>query len=135
MDHVPDLWWTFRLRRGAVATVFLHSWELLAGLLVLGAWRGFSWWLVAVIVGYGSHVLTDHLFNKGVPWRYSLLYRIDHRFRLSKLSPDWEFDHAHHRFRREINPTVRVIGWWKRIFSGGSREAGAERRYRYTRQP
>ena len=90
-DHGPDLWWTLALQRRPLAVVALHGWEWLTALIVLGFWTQFSWWLVAVIVGYGLHLVTDHLFNDGKPMSYSLIYRARHRFprgkSVSRLGP------------------------------------------------
>jgi hypothetical protein len=82
-DHAPDLWWTLALGRRPVAVWMLHGWEWLVGLVVLGVWVGFPWWLVAVLVGYGLHLITDHLFNSGGLGNYFLIYRARHRFQRS----------------------------------------------------
>ena len=113
LDHGPDLWWTFALRRQPVATFLLHGWELLAGLVVLGIWIGFPWWLLAVLVGYGLHLATDHLFNGGGLWNYSLIYRARYRFQLTRLADGWDFDHAYSVLRKEVPPAVMLIEWWK----------------------
>ncbi len=112
VDHAPDLWWTFALKRKPIATFLLHSWEWLTGLLVLGVWAGFPWCLVAVIVGYGLHVITDHAFNHGALWSYSLAYRAWHRFRMASLAPGWDFDYAFDVLRKEVPPAAMLIDWW-----------------------
>ena len=40
IDHSPDYWWTYALRREAMATLVLHGWEWLVGLVFLGIWIG-----------------------------------------------------------------------------------------------
>ena len=112
LDHGPDLWWTFALRREPVATFLLHGWEWLAALVVLGLWTGFPWWLLAVVVGYGLHLLTDHVFNGGRIWSYSLIYRARHAFRMEKLAPDWKMDHAYGVLQKEVPFAARLINWW-----------------------
>ena len=101
-DHTPDLWWAFALKLRPVAIVALHGWEWLAALIVLGVWTQFSWWLVAVIVGYGLHLVTDHLFNNGNLLSYSLIYRARHRFIKEKVSPRWDSERTHETLSQEL---------------------------------
>ncbi len=113
IDHAPDMWWAFALGRPPVATLALHAWEWLAGLTALGIESGFPWWLSAILVGLGLHLVTDHLFNKGGPWTYFLAYRALHRFQVNRLAPQWDFDHAYEVLKKEVPPAVRLIEWWK----------------------
>ena len=113
IDHAPDMWWTFALERKPVATFALHAWEWLAGLTALGIESGFPWWLSAILVGLGLHLVTDHLFNKGGLWTYFLTYRALHRFQVNRLAPQWDFDHAYEVLKKEVPPAVRLIEWWR----------------------
>ena len=112
LDHGPDCWWTFALGHKPVATFVLHAWEWLAGLVALGIWTGFPWWLVAVLSGYGLHLITDNLFNRGGTWSYSLVYRARHRFLVERLAPGWNLDRGYDVLRKEIPFAVRLIEWW-----------------------
>ena len=113
VDHGPDLWWHFALGREPTATFVLHSWELLTGLAVFGLWAGFPWWLMAVLLGYGLHISTDHVFNPGRLLSYSLVYRAYHRFKVARLAPDWDFDHAYGILRAEVPPAALLMKWWR----------------------
>jgi len=113
VDHSPDLWWSFALDRKPVSIVFLHAWEWLAGLVVAGIIIGFPWWLIAVTVGAGAHVVTDGLFN-GISLRsYSLVYRSRHRFDGTKLSPGSPDDDTYRILEQEVRPAILLIRWWK----------------------
>ena len=112
-DHAPDLWWTFALGRKPIATTLLHGWEWVATLLVVGILMGFPWWLLAMSVGHGLHVVTDQLFNGG-GWRaYSVSYRASHGFQMVNVSPDWDSEHAYGVLQKEMPNAARLIGWWK----------------------
>ena len=124
MDHALDFVWNFALERKAVAVLLLHSWEWLAVLMLLGAWLGFSWWLLAVMVGYGLHVATDHAFNGGGRWLYSLAFRARHGFQRSRISPGWDREHAYLVLKREVPPAAWFIEWWKRRWRGRPATAG-----------
>ena len=113
VDHILDVWWTFGLRRRPITTLLLHAWEWLAALVLLGAWSGFPWWLLAMTIGYSLHVVTDLIFNEGHPWTYSLIYRARYGFHATRLNPEWSFDHAYAQLQREARPAIMLIEWWK----------------------
>ena len=123
LDHSPDMWWTLALRRRPIAAFVLHGWELLAGLIVFGVWAGFPWWLVAVVVGYGGHMITDQMFNRGGILSYSFLYRARHGFQLGRLEPGWNFDDSMETLRAELPPAAWLVQWWWR--RSGHRYDGA----------
>jgi hypothetical protein len=81
-------------------------------LLALGIWAGFPWWIVAVLVGYGLHLTTDHLLNKGGPWSYFLVYRAYHRFRKARVFPKGDLDDTYNVLRTEVPFAVWLIKWW-----------------------
>ena len=114
VDHAPDYWWTFALRRRPLAIFALHGWEWLLGLVAVGIWTGFPWWLLAVVLGYGSHLVTDHLFNGGGLWSYSLVFRVRHGFRKERVAPYWDFDHGYETLRKEVPIGAAIIEWWRR---------------------
>ena len=114
VDHSPDLWWTFALKRKPMAAFLLHGWELLIGLAALGIWAGFPWWLAAVLTGYGSHVTTDYLFNGRSLRSYFLIYRAINRFQAAKVFPDWNHSQAYGVLEKEVPVAVRLIEWWNR---------------------
>lgn len=126
IDHTPDLWWTLALGRRPVAVYLLHGWEWIVGLALLGLWTGFPWWLVAVLAGYSLHVVTDHMFNNGGPWTYSLAYRARHGFRVARVAPQWNPSHAYEVLQKEVPFALTLIDWWKRrstaIKSGSGRQ-------------
>ena len=129
VDHSPDLWWNLALRREPVAVYLLHSWEWLAGLMVVGVLTGSPWWLSAVVVGFGLHLLTDHLFNHGGRWSYSLIYRASKGFRMAKLAPGWEVDQTYEVLRKEVPVAVMLIEWWRRRSPSPVRSAAPNRRH------
>ena len=111
LDHVPDLLWNRDTGHKARVTSALHAWEWLAGLLVIGIVTGFPWWVSAILVGYGLHLLTDHLFNQGGTWVYFLVYRASHGFRADRMVPHWEVHHSYRVILREIPFAVRLWDW------------------------
>ena len=113
IDHGPDLWWTFALRRTPAASFVLHAWEWLLGLSVLAFVLGFPWWLVAVCVGYGLHVSTDHLFNRGRPLAYFFFYRALHGFRMARVFTEGSADRAYVTLEKEVPIAVWLIEWWR----------------------
>ena len=113
IDHSPDLWWAYALRREPVSVLLFHSWEWLAGLILFGVWTGFQWWLVAVVVGFGLHLITDKVFNRVSLRSQSLIYRARHRFRAAVLSPDWDLDATYRVLEQEVRPAVWLIEWWR----------------------
>lgn len=112
-DHAPDLWWNFALRHQPVFTVVVHAWKWLAGLVVLGVWMGFPWWIIGVVVGYGLHLTTDHLFNSSCLWTYSLFFRTYRRFQVAQLAPGWDFDHAYDVIQRKCPLAAKLIELWR----------------------
>ena len=112
LDHGPDYWWTYALGHNPVATFVLHAWEWLAILVAVGIWTGYPWWHMAVLSGYGLHLITDHLFNRGGTWSYSLIYRARHRFLVQRLAPGWNLDRGYDVLRKEIPFAARLIEWW-----------------------
>ncbi len=129
LDHGPDLWWRFALRREPVMVLALHSWEWLAALVALGIWAAFPWWLVAVLIGYGVHLTTDHLFN-GLGIRcYLLAYRGFHGFKASRLAhgDQWDFAKSYRVLEEELPFAIKLIEWWHRRSdahdTGGSRRS------------
>ena len=113
VDHGPDLWWASVRGRQPVATKALHGWEWLGSLIVLGALAGFEWWLVAVTVGYGLHLTTDHLFNGGHAWNQSFIFRARHGFRLDRPVPDLDLEHTDTLLRKEVPVAVNLIDRWR----------------------
>ena len=122
VDHAPDLWWSLALRRTPVATLALHAWEWVTALTVVGIWTRFPWWLVAVLVGYSLHVITDHIANKGERWTYSILYRARHRFQIAKLAPRWRFEHTQRVLQQELPPLDRLVERWQQKKLARSRD-------------
>ena len=114
LDHSPDLWWTFALKRKPLAVSILHGWELLIGLAALGIWAGLPWWLAAVLTGYGLHVITDYLFNGRSLRSYFLIYRAINRFQAAKVFPEWDHSQAYGVLQKEVPVAVRLIEWWNR---------------------
>lgn len=112
LDHAPDYWWAFSLRRRPVAVLLLHGWEWLMGLAVLGMWTGFSWWLVAVLVGFGLHLTTDHLFNGGRLLCYSFIFRASHGFQMARVAPSWDLSLSYYVLRKEIPFAASLIDRW-----------------------
>jgi hypothetical protein len=47
-------------------------------------------------------MFSDQVANKGRVWSYLMGFRIYHRFKVSKLAPEWDFNHAYHVVRTEI---------------------------------
>ena len=113
IDHSPDLWWAYALRREPVSVLFFHSWEWLFGLILFGLWTGFPWWLAAVVLGFGLHLITDKGFNRVSLKSQSLIYRARHRFRAAVLVPNMDLDQTYRILEQEVRPAVWLIEWWR----------------------
>ena len=112
IDHGPDYWWFFSLRRQPLTVLLLHGWEWFIGLVVLGIFVGFPWWLVAVLVGYGLHLTTDHVFNRGRLLCYSFIFRASYRFQMAKVAPNWDLAHGYDVLRSEMPFAANLIERW-----------------------
>jgi hypothetical protein len=66
----------------------LHAWEWLLGCAGAVWLTGGALWSVGLALGYGHHLITDHLRNAGNPAGYSILYRASHGFRRSAFLGD-----------------------------------------------
>ena len=74
----------------------------LMGLAIATVLLSFPWWMVAVTVGYATHIATDHHFNMPNRWGYFILFRAYHRFRIERISPDWTLKDPVHEILREL---------------------------------
>lgn len=101
-DHLPDQIWHFYMKRRPRALLALHAWEWLMGLAIATVLLSFPWWMVAVTVGYATHIATDHHFNMPNRWGYFILFRAYHRFRIERISPDWTLKDPVHEILREL---------------------------------
>ena len=101
-DHLPDQIWHFYMKRRPRALLALHAWEWLMGLAIATVLLSFPWWMVAVTVGYATHIATDHHFNMPNRWGYFILFRAYHRFRIERISPDWTLKDPVHESLREL---------------------------------
>ena len=102
VDHLPDMIWHNYLGRSPTSTFVFHAWEWLGALIVSGALIGFPWWMTALVGGYASHIVTDHLFNRPLPLSYSIIYRAFHGFKMSKLYPEGSLDTPVQSFMKEL---------------------------------
>jgi len=79
----PDLKLFFRTcydRNLKRARLVFHGWEWLI-LCSLGAWAsGWNPWVTGATLGFGQHMLLDHLSNGPSPLGYSLLWRLSVKF-------------------------------------------------------
>ncbi|MCH2318002.1 MAG: hypothetical protein MK524_16790 [SAR202 cluster bacterium] len=101
-DHLPDQIWHFYLKRRPRRFIVLHAWEWLVALSVATVILSFPWWMVAVTLGYATHILTDHHLNMPHRWGYFLTYRAYHRFRIERISPDWRIEDPLQALLREL---------------------------------
>lgn len=124
IDHSPDLWWAYALRREPVSVIFFHSWEWLVALLLFGVWTGFQWWLVALVLGFGLHLSTDKGFNRVSLKSQSLIYRARHRFKASVLNPNLDLDGTYRVLEQEVRPAIWLIEWWRRRSRPETRDPG-----------
>ena len=113
VDHIPDYLWADVLKRRPIASIFFHGWEWLGALVVLGIWKGFSWWLLAVVVGYGLHVVGDYAFNHHNPWDYFVVYRARHRFKVARLDGIRDHTHSHAGLLNEMSFVTGLLERWR----------------------
>lgn len=114
IDHAPDIWWRHVLQKRALLTIILHSWEWLILLVGLAVWSEFPWWATAIVIGYGIHLATDHFFNDGVTWSYSIIYRMFRGFRYERLTNEFGSDDSYEVLRKELPFAIALIEWWRR---------------------
>ena len=101
-DHLPDQIWHFYMKGRPLGILALHAWEWLIGLAVVTVLLSSPWWMVAVTLGYATHIVTDHHFNGPNRWGYFILFRAYHRFRIERISPHWRLKHPVHALLREF---------------------------------
>jgi hypothetical protein len=66
--------------------IFLHSWELIVVILLLGYLFNWTKYTLALSLGMAGHIAVDSLYQKTfLP--YSLIYRIYNRFEAHKILP------------------------------------------------
>ena len=93
---------------------FLHNWEWLVLLLAIGVQQGFPWWLTAISVGYGLHLITDRLSHGRAAWRdYLFMYRAWHRFQVTKPGDHWTVDEAYENLKVQVPSGALLIHWWR----------------------
>lgn len=103
IDHLPDMVWHHFFKKQATASFVLHSWEWLIGLFCLGIVVWFHWWIIAVIAGYASHIMTDQLFNKPKLLSYSFIFRATKAFKFRCIFPNGRLEHPRDAFLQEIS--------------------------------
>ncbi len=101
-DHLVDQVWLFYMHRRPEAILALHGWEWLAALGIVSAALSFPWWMVAATLGYGSHILSDQMFNGVHRLAYSMIYRVRHRFRVERFSDRWRLERPVDAFINEL---------------------------------
>jgi|TARA_B100000315_G_scaffold249267_1_gene280220 hypothetical protein len=101
-DHLVDQIWHFYMHKRPAAILALHGWEWLAALGIVSAVLEFPWWMVAATFGYGSHVITDQIFNGVHRWGYSIAFRVHHRFRVERFSDRW-------RLKRPVDALINEL--------------------------
>lgn len=69
--------------------VFLHSWELLIILFILGFYFNHQLEALALGLGLTGHLMVDSLFQKAI-LPYFLTYRIYHKFDANRILPHCE---------------------------------------------
>ncbi|MFC1935222.1 hypothetical protein ACFLX9_00420 [Chloroflexota bacterium] len=121
LDHGPDVWWSLVLENRPISTLVFHAWEWLAGLLVVGIWTGFPWWLTAMLVGYGLHIATDHVANKASPWRYFIVYRAWCGFQTERVGDELGYDAVNEVLKQEIPPAAWLMDWGRQRRNASSR--------------
>ena len=112
VDHLLDMIWHNILHRRPTGSFFLHGWEWLISMVVLGTYIGFPWWLVAISLGYASHMISDQIFNRTKLFSYSVIYRSFHRFRLEKVFQQEKMYGASKEFHNEIDHIKGIFAWF-----------------------
>ena len=88
-DHALDLLHSLVKGNRRYLFILFHAWEyLLIGFAALIFWN--SPLLLAAVLGYLGHLMSDHIVNLTHPLAYSILYRISQRFSYDRLvCPQW----------------------------------------------
>lgn len=60
--------------------ILLHSWELLFVLLTASWLAGWNGWITGIFIGFGQHIILDHLNKPHIKWLYSFLWRWNNKF-------------------------------------------------------
>ena len=106
VDHLLDYynWYVRRDRRRMI--VFLHAWELVAAGGLVYAFAVREAWMLAVVLGYAAHVVTDQIFNDGYLHAYSIVARAVVGFRVKRIHPG-DQAYAYRRLLETLPPFVR----------------------------
>lgn len=81
-----DFWHNKRFLKSQRIFIVLHSYEVVAALLIAGIVMGQSGPYFAALLGWLQHILVDQLANTiNFPLTYSLVYRFHKRFRPKEL--------------------------------------------------
>ena len=106
VDHLLDYynWYVRRDRQRTI--VFLHAWELVVAGAFVYAFAVREAWMLAVVLGYAGHVVTDQIFNDGYLWTYSLLARALVGFRAKRVDPG-DPAYAYRRLLETLPPFIR----------------------------
>ena len=106
VDHVLDYynWYVRRDRRRTI--VLLHAWELVAAGALVYAFAVREAWMLAVILGYAAHVVTDQIFNDGYLHTYSMLARAVVGFRAQRVPPE-DQAYAYRSLLATLPPFIR----------------------------
>ncbi len=98
LDHLLELYLWYVKGNKKRKFVFLHAWEILVILfLVFLILYGLNFSnilfatdkavLLGIMIGYGSHILLDSIFNKVHPLGYFIIFRVINRFDSKIMNP------------------------------------------------
>lgn len=108
VDHLLDYFNWYVRRSHRLIIVFLHSWELVVLGALVYAFAVRESWMLAVVLGYTSHMFFDQVVNRGYPFGYFLLARMRVRFIARRVHP-WDQTRAYENLLRTLPPFVRPL--------------------------
>ena len=108
VDHLLDYYNWYVRRDGRRTIVFLHAWELVAAGALAYAFGVREAWMLAVVLGYAGHIMTDQIFNDGYLHTYSLLARAALGFRAKRVHPG-DQTYAYKGLLATLPPFVRPL--------------------------
>lgn len=113
VDHVPDLWRVMALGRKPKLVLFFHGWEWLGLMCGISFALGWPWWMAALVSGYATHLVTDHVFNGAQRLGYSLAYRALKGFEPQVVAKDWDIGDAYVTLQKEMPWVLLLVKWYK----------------------
>lgn len=124
VDHVFDYLTRIKIRTLSVSDFFhtelwgpqgklrlvFHAWEYIPLLFLMFLWPDLREISTGLIIGMALHLVLDHLYNKGHPLTYSIIFRWLNNFDFNCFFPMIPVEDDVHEKRR-LKPKYERVPW------------------------